>query len=509
MILGALAILAVTASLTTSLRAEELPRLVVQLTVDQLRGDMLTRYGDRLRPDGLRRLTDRGLVYSNAHYGQGNTFTASGHAVLVTGADTAEHGMVANEWFDRESGKAMYATADARHGMSPANLSSTTIGDELIAASGGRSRVFSVAGKDRSAVIPGGRRGKAFWFDEKAMGFSSSTYYFAELPGWVNEWNDEKEARSCEASQKKGPPDPYRNPFARPKGTFNYTPCLDRVTGAFARELIEREKLGRGETTDYLAISFSGLDYVGHAYGPGSPQHIESLVSVDEVLASLFAHLDRVLGGERYLVVLSADHGVDEIPEARRAMGFLADRFYPKQALEQLNSALETRFETSENLIAAFVSPGLYLDRAMLDRAGIDAETAETALAQAARSLPGVAYAITRSDFLAGRVARTPILEKVVRGFHPKRSGDVVLVQAQFWYLYGDPEAFAAMHGSPYSYDTYVPVIFQGAGIEPGVVVRPIEPGSIAPTLAALLGTAPPSGSSAPVLPEVLVPDER
>ena len=167
----------------------EPPRLVLQVTVDQLRGDMLPRFRDRFSAGGFRRLMEQGVWYANAHYGTGNTFTASGHAVLVTGADTAEHGMVANHWFDRALGKRINCLFDPEYGLSPRNLGSTTLGDELVAASGGRARAFAVAGKDRSAIIPAGRRGIAYWFDDKTGRFGHSTWYGASPAAWVTAWN--------------------------------------------------------------------------------------------------------------------------------------------------------------------------------------------------------------------------------------------------------------------------------------------------------------------------------
>src|SRR5262245_14708189 len=251
------------------------PRLVLQVTVDQLRGDMLPRYRDRFGANGFRRLADHGVFYTNAHYGTGNTFTASGHAVLVTGADTAEHGIVANEWFDRASGKTMYSTFDPKHGMSPANLASTTIGDELVLATPG-SRAFAVSGKDRSAIIPGGHLGKAYWFSDDSGEFESDDYYYATLPGWAQAWNKHRLIDSYRSRQwqplgdtsrylnvgnaanayaRPNPGERFPHSFGKPKSApndfreyieaFVTTPFLDEMTFAFARELIQREKVGQ------------------------------------------------------------------------------------------------------------------------------------------------------------------------------------------------------------------------------------------------------------------------
>ncbi len=515
--------------------AAEPPRLVLQITVDQLRGDLLPRYRERFGAGGFRRLLDRGIFFANAHYETANTFTASGHAVLVTGADTAEHGMVANEWFDRESGQVEYCTADPRYpvlgepakpggGMSPANLTSTTIGDELVLASGGRSRAFAVAGKDRSAIIPGGHLGRAFWFSEGTGGFVTSAYYGPELPAWLVAWNAGK--RYNEFREREWQPlkeiSSYRyaglakNDYARPNVTlgrifphplvarsdavfftaFRFTPFLDEYTERFTEELMDRERIGRNGATDYLSISFSATDYIGHAWGPNSVEAEDNLLRLDATLARLLEYVDRTVGLEHTVIVLAADHGIDDIPEERRARGFGAARIYPGKLLAEANAALRRRLGVAEDVVQAFVPPGFYLDRKKLAALQLDPARVEAALADELRQVPGVAYACTRSDLLAGRVPRTAVGERIARGFHPTRSGDVVIVQAQFWYLYPDAETFAAMHGSPYSYDTFVPIVWVAPGETAQVVHAAVTPSQIAPTLAAFLGIKAPSGCS-------------
>ena len=528
----------------TSAGAEP-PRVVLQITVDQLRGDMLARYRDRFGPGGFRRLLDEGTVFTNAHYGTGNTFTAAGHAVLVTGADTPEHGMVANDWWDRETGKTIYCTADSAHqllgeptkagaGTSPLNLTSTTLGDELVGATNGRSRAFAVAGKDRSAIIPGGHRGKVFWWSEATGNFTSSTYYFTALPAWVSSWNVQKvwnRYRNEPWTPLKDPAS-YRfasaaaNEHARPNKTlgrsfphpmvaqsdavyfsmFRYTPFLDDLMARFARELVTQEKLGQTTSTDYLSLSFSATDYIGHAYGPNSMEAEDNLLRLDATLAALFQFLDQGIGLDHVLIVLSADHGVDDIPEAVRAKGFNADRVYPDKLRAELNQALRARFAVATDLIAGFVPPGFYLDAKQLETLHLDREVVARALADELARKPGVAYAFTKSDLLNGRIARTSLLDKVQRSFHPTRSGDVVMVQSQFWYLYPEPEAHAAMHGSPYDYDTFVPIIFRGPGIKARAISRAVEPASIAPTIANYLAIKAPSGSATAALDEISAP---
>lgn len=526
--------------------AAETPRLVLQITIDQLRGDMLPRYRDRFGAGGFRRLMEQGLYYTNAHYGTANTVTAAGHAVLVTGADTAEHGIVGNEWFDRASAKLIYCTSDTRTvivgepakegaGMSPANLTASTIGDELASASAGKSRAFAVAGKDRSSIIPGGHLGKAYWFSETTGGFVTSSYYYAALPAWVTQWNAGKPVEKYRVRPWTLSRDAasYRyaenaaNAYARPNKTvgkafphsvqaqkdedffraLRFTPMLDEHTGEFVRELVTRERLGQGGFTDYLAISFSATDYVGHTYGPNSVEYEDNLIRLDSLLAALFSFIEKQVGPGKVLIVLSADHGVDDIPEERAKDHMDADRLGGRAAIrDAANAFLQARFNVDQ-LVADYVPPGLYLDRGKIAAAKLDFLVVESALAEHARTIPGVAYAVTHSDLMSGNIAHTAVMDRVARAFHPDRSGDVVLIQKQFWYMDSDWERYAAMHGSPYSYDTYVPVIFFGTGVAARQVSRAVEPASIAPTLAALLHIKPPSGSTATVLAEALSRD--
>lgn len=520
------------------------PKLVLQITVDQLRGDLLARYRDKFGPGGFRFLLEQGAYFANAHYETSNTFTASGHAVLVTGADTSEHGIVANDWWDRATGKSIYCTADARYpivgeppkpgaGQSPATLLSTTIGDEIVTSGAGRSRAFAVAGKDRSAIIPGGHLGKAFWWSEKTGGFATSTYYFPALPAWVQAWN---ETKPCEPYRTREwtplhDPSTYRffryatNSTARPDPTlgrafphplvaksdalfftaFRYTPFSDEVTAAFARELITQEKLGQGPATDYLSISFSGHDYIGHAYGPDSMEAEDALLRLDATLADLLSQIQQTIGFGNVIIVLSGDHGVDEIPESRRARGFSADRIYPEKIRAAANAALQRRFGIAEDLVAGFVPPGFYLDTAKVAAAKLDLQTVQDALAAHLRTVPGIAYAITHHDLLVGSLPHSAIFDRARRGFHAARSGDVVIIQEQFWYLYPDAEIYAAMHGSPYSYDTFVPIVMLVPGATAQTNYTAVTPAQIAATLAALLRINAPSGCAAPVpLPGVL-----
>jgi predicted AlkP superfamily pyrophosphatase or phosphodiesterase len=525
------------------------PRLVVQITVDQLRGDLPLRHRARFGEGGFRWLFERGTWYADAHFGHSDTETAVGHATLVTGAHPAQHGMVSNLWYDRAQERMVYAVEDARYqlvgapetrphaGTSPRNLSSSTIGDELAFASGGRSRVFSVSGKDRAAIIPGGHTGRAFWFSRVAGGFVSSTYYYDALPPWARAWNDARPADRFRgrAWELLRPPAEYENaardaaPF-EPQGdplgsTFPHafgdgsspgfyallglTPAGDELTLDFTKALIEAEGLGQGPATDYLAVSFSATDYVGHLFGPGSLEAEDNLLRLDRVLADLFAFLDTRLGLANVLVVLSADHGSPDAPERIAELGMEAGRV-DIDAIEKgtLQKAVRERLGARENLIALYDHPWIYLDGLAVGRAGLDPELVQRAVAEEVVKIPGIHLAVTREDLLTGNVPEGEIYERIQNNLHPTRSGDVYLVQMPNWFMFnvGDEVAFplAAIHGSPWSYDTYVPIVFAGHGVRAGMVFRRVGPEDVAPTLAAYLGILPPSGSAGRPLIEVL-----
>lgn len=526
-----------------ALGAAETPRLVLQITVDQLRGDMLPRHRDRFGPGGFRRLLDGGIVFTRAHHAAANTLTASGHAVLVTGAATAAHGIVANDWYDPAAGRSVYCVEDERfplvggpgRGRSPHRLTSSTLGDEIVAGSGGRARAFAVAAKDRAAIIPAGRSGRALWLSDATGGFVSSTFHCKEgLPAWVEEWNQRRvfaryrdevwrplspgnatTAESDSANAHARFPAELRRVFPHPLAarsdavllaSLAYTPFSDELVAEFAAVLLERERLGHADFADYLSVSFAATDYIGHAWGPESAEYADNLVRLDATLARLFDAADRAAGPGRWLVVLSADHGVDDIPESRLAAGRPAGRFNPAALLAAANAALRTELRVETDLIAAFVPPGFYLADKRIRAAGLDFATVAERLAAHLRRQPGVMAAYPRTRISRNEELDPSIAARVRRATHPERSGDVVIVPAPHWYLYPDAEGYAAMHGSPHDYDTHVALVLAGPGLRTAVVADPVDPGSIAPTVAALLGVRPPSGCSAPILPGVLPP---
>lgn len=552
------------------------PALVLFITVDQLRGDMPMRYYPRLT-GGLRTLLDHGAWFTDAHYHHGVTVTASGHATLFTGASPCDHGIVGNFWQDRASGKRQYCVEDAqfpvlgesaspkRVGLSPRSLLASTIGDELILASSGRSRVFAVGGKDRASILPGGQRGKAFWYSPRTGGFTTSSYYMTGLPAWLVKWNESKpfdklregkwellndrstylfgdrDDQPCEygyGSLGRTFPHPIKadsdTDFYE---TLYYTPMFDEITVSLLDALIEGEKLGSGPTPDLLSISFCATDYIGHAWGPDSLEAEDNLLRLDQTIGKLLKAVDARVGLKRTLVVLSADHGVDSSPEYRHLLACPPDQAPPQARIERMpdgsvqfvaaagggalcncnagrqipeqfigavNAALRKRFKAESDFVTRFWNPCLYLDESAIAKAGLAIADVERATAEEVLKLPGFTAAVARSDFLIGRVPLTRIGQMMLRSFHPNRSGHVMIVQSPFWYLYPDAKENAAMHGSPHNYDTHVPIVFMGAGIEPRRIARLVGPENIAATLAQILGVCQPSAAEREVLSEAL-----
>lgn len=527
----------------------EKPKLVLQITVDQFRGDLPTRFLERLGEGGLRYLLEDGTHYANAHYRHANTETAVGHATLFTGADPSRHGLIGNNWIDPLTGESVYNTEDKRfhlvgkdskphEGVSPHNLLSSTIGDELVISNAGQSRVFSVSVKDRGAIIPGGHTGKAFWYSKSSGKFVTSTYYYDAYPKWVENWNNEKHAdkyrgkswellndqstyiakdiddRPYEANLK-----PLGRIFPHHYGDDKYlylrlslTPAGDELTLNFAKTLIENEKVGQGENTDFLAVSFSSTDYVGHLFGPSSLESEDNLLRLDRNLAELFKFIDKKVGLDNTLIVLSSDHGAPEAPEYIEENGMETGRFDFTFFRDEgpLNKVLLERFGR-DDLIQIHSHPYLYLNLKAIAESKLNINEVENFIVTEAMKIPGIIYAQTRNQLMSGNISNSPLQVQIRRNFHPQRSGNIHLIQDQYWFLHSTDEAqkmglegIAAIHGSPWTYDTYVPIFFAGNGIPAQTIHRRVSPTDIAPTISNYLHIKFPSGSIGNPLLEVL-----
>jgi predicted AlkP superfamily pyrophosphatase or phosphodiesterase len=479
-------------------------RLVVGIVIDQFRYDYLTRFENSFGEGGFKRLRTRGAVFANANYLHTPTYTACGHATFMSGTTPAQNGIIGNEWFDRDTGKRVTSVSDGSvkllgggegiSGMSPHRLIGSTIGDELKLASGGQAKVIGISFKDRSAILPAGKRPNgAYWFDSKTGGLVSSTYYFSDLPEWVKKFNREKKSdRYLNAGSEDSSGQHSYN-------KFEATPQANDYLIDFAKAAIENEKLGADEITDLLTISFSANDLIGHTYGPYSREVEEVTLHTDKVLAQFFNYLDQKVGLDRVVIALTADHGVAPVPGDARALGF-GGRLDAKALAETIESTLDRQFE-DEKWIISFVNSNVYLDESVIERRKVSIEEIERAACQAALKVPGIAACFTRTQLISGALPQTMIARSVANGFYPQRNGNIVVVPQPF-HFFG--EGSGTTHGTPYSYDTHVPVIFYGAGIHAGIYYGSSSPADIAPTLAALLKIEMPSNSTGRILSEAL-----
>ncbi|OCH40165.1 alkaline phosphatase [Aliivibrio fischeri] len=539
--------------------AEQKPKLVLQITVDALRGDLLNRYKANFGDDGFRYLMDDGTYFTNAYYQHGNTETIVGHVSLATGAPPSVHGMVGNVWYDRSKERLVYNVEDGNYSMltsgagvnksteidptqkvatqdgrSPNPMLSSTFSDELAIATNGESKIFSVSVKDRGAISLGGHSGKAFWFSKSGSEFVTSNYYYDEYPTWVNAWNEKKLPNqysgkrwelSLPADQytlKESNPDykvdlaGFKRTFPHPYGPASYkyystmltlSPAGDELTEDFASTLLKEENLGKGKFTDYLAVSFSANDYVIHMYGPTSLEAEDNLIRLDRTIAKLLKNVDKQVGLENTLIVLSADHGAPEAPAVVNALGVSQAATFDQKKLisPTLLKRLKTEFGLGENAIRLYAQPYIYLNHDVIKKKGVSLEAVQKALSEELMKVQGIAYAVTSSDIEKNQVPNTHTMQLVKNNYHPQRSGDVYVVYQPRNFI-NDMEGLtiASTHGSPWRYDTYVPVIFAGYNIDDKKVSREITPYDIAPTLSGILGITQPSGATGKVLPEVI-----
>lgn len=526
------------------------PKLAVVLVLDQFRAEYLARYAPFFGNNGFKRLQREGANLSEARYGHATTYTGPGHALIASGSYGHTSGIIGNRWFNSATGRieSMFFDAGAQilgveaspkdDDTSPRNFSGDMIGDELRLASGFRSKVIGLSNKDRAAIMLGGKTGRAYWFHEGAGGLTSSTYYGAKLPDWVQTFNARKlpDAFFNKTWTKALPEAAYylsrRDDFpaeADVKGlgrTFPHllTDASGKPTPAFyeaftatpfatdyqfeaARAAIENEQLGADADTDLLGLSITATDIAGHDYGADSQEIQDMVVRLDGQIADFLSYLDRRFKRGDVVLVLTADHGAAPLPEYMQSQGFEAGRIKSKALGDAVEAALSARFgapNADSKWVLAVEDPGVFLNRALIAERKLDAAQVQRAAGEALLSVPGIAAYFTRESLLAGQTANRYAL-MYEKAFHAGRSGDVMYQTKPFYFngSYGNRDV-GSTHGSPYEYDTHVPLIFWGAGVRAGTWARPIEIADLAPTMCALVGVSAPSGSEGRPLPEVL-----
>ncbi|HWA27754.1 MAG TPA: alkaline phosphatase family protein [Lacunisphaera sp.] len=519
--------------------ADTKPRLVVAISVDQMRADYLERFGPYFGDGGFNRLVTQGAWYQNCHYQHAITITAPGHATILSGVNANVHGIIGNEWLDRATflkGNAVEDTsaplvglpprADrylsptwaAKAGRSPRNFLGTTVGDQLKARYGAKAKVFGVADKDRSAILMAGRKADCAYWTEEGI-FVTSTYYRAQLPKWVDELNAayngaKKFGQTWDRLLDKAVYDRVQGPddmagedsvaglgTTFPKqitgtsnkvdgsfyGAFDRTPWANELVAAMAQRVVEVERLGQDEVPDLLAVGFSQPDAAGHTFGPDSHEIMDTYVRLDRTLADFLKFLDVRVGSGRYLVILTADHGVAPLPErvlADHGPGS-ASRFSVAGIDAALTHALDSVFGPLPDEASWFTRDGgaIHLNPAALQTRQAPPGPVMAELKRVLLQYPWVAAVYTRTE-LTDPKPLDAIGETVRRSFNVDRSPDVITV--------AKPNFTSAKagtgHGTPYEYDTHVPQVWFGAGVKPGVHTEPVAVEDIAPTLAGRLG---------------------
>ncbi|MFQ5502807.1 MAG: alkaline phosphatase family protein [Phycisphaerae bacterium] len=529
-------------------------RLVVLVVVDQLRADQVTRFERYFGEDGFRLLMRRGAHFVNAHFSYGSSATAPGHATIATGRIPRGHGIVGNKWDFNAARPPEYAVDDARYpiipattdprgaGRSPHHLIGPTLGDQL-KVSDARSRVLSVALKDRAAIFLGGHRPDGvYWWDLHTGNFVTSTYYGEKLPGYIAALNEERvpEQFSGRVWERMLPavaysgcypvdakwPSQYSNlgvrfPHALPafdaqkRYAFNSalwsTPFGNDLVLELVRRVMEHEKPGQGPATDLLCVGFSSNDLVGHVFGPESPESMDMVVRTDRQLAALWRMLDEAVGLDHCAIALTSDHGVSSASLFARGMGLGGGLIDLKALQDRLNDRLrkfvgstgKTKKKADRRLVRRIQLPWVYFNRSLLDRLGPSERRG--ALAEAAaflRATPGVAGVFTAEE-LSGSMPSPEDRHRALawRCYHPERSGRLYLQLRPYWYKVDEK---IAGHTSGMTHDRHVPVFIVGPHIRPGRYFSPAKPSDIVVTLAAMLGIEAPIDASGSVLSEAM-----
>jgi predicted AlkP superfamily pyrophosphatase or phosphodiesterase len=486
------------------------PKLIVLVVVDQMRADYLDRYKADLSA-GFRRLTADGAVFTQAFYPHASTETAQGHATMLSGDSPKASGIVRDAWYDRSTGTSVTAGESTHHrlldgaarGGSPEQLLVHTLGDAL-KEQDRRSITLTTSWKRYAAVLMGGQHADAaYWFDAPSGHMVTSDYYRSTYPAWVDTFNGTDPTARFFGTEWLGHrlgTGPAPTPAFR--DSIRATPLANDILLDFATRLLTNSELGRDDVPDVLGVSFSALDYVGHTYGPETPEFDDTFRQVDRVLGAFMQALDDRVGRGAWTLALVADHGAALQPEKMKARGEDAGRLDARAFRAAVVKELSGTWPDADRLIAAFNPPEFYLDYAEGPRRGVEAAALERAVAAACAKQPGIARVFTRQEILAAGPASDTFLKAIAEGFYASRSGDVYMIQKPNYIFFGGS---GTTHGTPYEYDQHVPLIFYGAGVAKGSYAERALVNDLAPTLAAIAGVPMP-GLPGHVLSDAVAP---
>ena len=531
-----LAGVAVTAS-TFSQTAPNPTKLVLILSIDQMRFDYLTRFAP-LYKGGLKLLLDRGAVFSEANYRHSATETGPGHSVILSGRHPSHSGIVANDWYDGYLHKFVNVVDDpvqtplggSGRSASPVNALGFTVGD-VLKAKDQQSHVVGVSLKDRSAILMAGRRGDgAYWYETAGGNFITSTYYMREAPRWLVTWNNRHVADSYAGKmwtrllpdaavyERYAGPDKIDGEWDRKDTVFPHairgtppdrlfyddlrrTPFSDEMTLAVGLEAMKAHQLGEDADTDILALGFSATDVVGHTYGADSQETMDQLLRLDLILGRLFKEIDMRVGLNNTIVVLTADHGSLPLVENLQAKGIDAQRANPNVLQSAVAHALAQRFPGGDKL-AIFSPPDVYLNEDEMRQHGLNLKDVEQTAITALLRTRLVEKVYTHADLASLAASSDPFLPLFRNAFYAPRSPHLSVLLKKYLYLSSLPGGTG--HGTAYDYDRHVPIVFMAAGVKPGTYKEACGPEDIAPTLALMLGLEFPREQDSRLLTEML-----
>lgn len=513
------------------------PRLVVGIVIDQMRWDYLYRYYSRYSNAGFKRLMNEGFNCQNTMVNYLPSFTGPGHSCIYTGSVPALHGIAANEWMDVASGREWYCCEDTsvtsigggKAGlMSPNNLLATTVTDELRLATNFQSKIIGISIKDRGAILPAGHAANAaYWYDDSNGKFITSSYYMQQLPAWVDkfnarnlndslmkqDWNtlypintysqsvDDNNAYEGNLKGENAPVFPHKTSgMMADKGVIRITPYGNTITRLMSEATIDGEHLGQGNATDFLAVSFSSTDYIGHYFAPNSIEVEDCYLRMDKEIEALLNYLDKQVGKGNYVIFLTADHGGAHNPS------FLNDHHIPgksiseREANQQLNQFLYDKYKDS-NLVMSLMNYQVYLNEKEIQTKNLDREQVRKTIIEWLKTVPGIAYVIDMNHPERTTIPEN-IYQMVMKGYNTKRSGDIQIIMEPGWFSgYGKT---GTTHGSWNPYDTHIPLLWYGWHITKGETHRPVMMTDIAATLAALLHIQMPSACIGQPITEII-----
>ncbi|RYD81576.1 MAG: alkaline phosphatase family protein [Sphingobacteriales bacterium] len=509
--------------------ATQKPKLVVGIVIDQMRWDYLYRFEKLYGPDGFKRILSQGYSFENTLIPYTPTYTAAGHTCVYTGSVPSIHGIVGNDWFEKSIDKGMYCAGDSTVNtvgssssagkMSPRNMWTTTVTDELRLSNNFKSKVIGISLKDRGAILPAGHSANAaYWYDDKAGKFISSSFYFNDLPKWVKDFNDKDLVSKYMAidwdlmkdksnyTQAANDENLYETPISGEKtvsfphklsaltttklGALRYTPHGTTYSFDFAKAAVENEQLGRGIYTDFLALSISSTDYIGHNFGPNSLEIEDTYARLDKDLGDFLKWLDMRLGKGNYLFFLTADHAAAHVPAFLKEHNLPGGLFDDRTMMNEINPKLDSIYGI-KGVIKRSYNYQFYLNHALIEQSGKDLEAIKATIVKMLKAYPFVVYAFDLEELSETTMNETQ-KRMMSNGYNPQRSGDIQFTVKPNYFDHGPR---GTTHGAWNPYDAHIPLLWFGWNIKPGETNREVYMTDIAPTISAMLNIQMPSGN--------------